>query len=74
MNRLKILTAIRNTLASIGVCGFVLLLGSLGAADTDTIPFGRACVQAAIGLLAFGGGLLGAIIAGNEIDYIRRRQ
>lgn len=74
MNRIKILTALRNTLAGIGVCGFVVMYLSLSGADTDTIPFGRACTLALIGLAAFGAGILGALALGNEIDYIRRRK
>ena len=74
MKKLKILTALRNTLAGIGVCGFVVMYLSLSGADTDTIPFGRACTLALIGLAAFGAGLIGSIAIGNEIDYIRRRQ
>lgn len=43
----------------LSVIGFVLILGTAGAADLGTISFQTLLIRAAIGLGLFGGGFLG---------------
>ena len=44
----------------IALLGFVVMIGTIGAADVDRISFGRLVWQSALGLAMFvGGGTLG---------------
>ena len=50
----KVEKAIRTILAVIGLAGFFLMLGSVGAFDQDHIGFKQLLIQAAIGLSMMG--------------------
>ena len=70
---MKILQAARNTLAGIAVAAAFFVLGSVGAAEHNTIPFGQFCLQATIGMVLFGAGVLGSKSIENEIEWRKRR-
>lgn len=69
---MKLLQAARNTLAGIAVTAAFFVLGSVGAAERDSIPFKQFCIQAVVGMAIFGASTLGTIAAQNEIDWRRR--
>lgn len=66
---MKFLRALKIILATIGFLGFVAVLWTTGAIEKDLFSFKQEVVLAVTSLAMFGGGVLGSIAVGNEIEY-----
>lgn len=73
MDKLKMFKALQKTLAFIAFAGLLLLLFAINAMEMDKIPFLSGVIWAAVGVIAFGGGIVGVQLTANEIEYIKKK-
>lgn len=70
---MKLLKTIRNTLAALAIAAGIFLLGVIGAVEQDQITYRRFCAYAAAGIAGLALSTLGAMLAGNEIEWRSRK-
>lgn len=70
---MKLLKTIRNTLAALAVAAGIFLLIVIGAIEHDQITYKRFCVYAAGGIAALALSTVGAMLAGNELEWRGRK-
>ena len=66
---MKFLRVLKNVLAIIGFLGCLAILWTTGAIEKDLFTFKQEVLLAVTSLAMFGGGVLGSIALGNEIEY-----
>lgn len=73
MYKIKLYKVTSYILGIISFCGFMLLLGSIGAVEHDRISMVQFMNQTIYGLLAFTVGEIGAILAHNQFQHLSKR-
>ena len=73
MNKIKLYKVTSCILGIISFCGFMLLLGSIGAVEHNRIGMLQFLNQMIYGLLLFVVGEIGAILAHHQYEYLSKR-